>query len=286
MRRELREIFSGHGVAEVAGAALTSFGLLSAIYQILLAIWPQWARHGWWILCSLALGCLFLGLAHAWPRLSIRQSFGRPDFMIEVKCGDLFNESGNLVIGFTDTFDTDPEGGIVISPGSVQGQFQSQYYRDDITRLDVLLDAALREHPVIARESRDSKRSGKLARYAIGTTLVLHLSGSKFYALAYGRMGNDLRVSSSVDALWKSLDCAWNAIRTYGSLEPVAVPVIGSELARVGSMDRNSLIKMIALSFVASTREDMVSRKLSIIVHSKDRGSVDMVDIRRFLRTL
>ncbi|WP_406443059.1 DUF6430 domain-containing protein [Streptomyces sp. NBC_01613] len=286
MRREVREILSRHGMGEVGGAALASFGILSAIYQILLAVWPQLTRHSWWVLCSLSLGCLLLGIAHAWPKLTIRQSYKHPDFAIEVKCGDLFSEHGNLVIGFTDTFDTDLEGGFIISPRSVQGQFQSRYYPDGIERLDASLDAALCGHPVIARESSELKPSGKLARYAVGTTVMININGVRFYALAYGRMGNDLRVNSSVDAIWKSLTCAWSAIRTQGSLEPVAIPVIGSELARIGSMDRNSLIKMIALSFVASMREDMLSRKLSIIVHPADRGYVDMVDIKRFLKTL
>ncbi|MFE2468739.1 macro domain-containing protein [Streptomyces mirabilis] len=286
MRRELREILTRHGMSEVSGATLASFGVLGAIYQVLLAVWPQWARHDWWILCSLSLGCLLFGIAHAWPKLTIRQSYKHPDFTIEVKSGDLFSERGNLVIGFTDTFDTELEGGVVIHPSSVQGQFQSRYYRDDIERLDASLDVALRGHPIVARESRELKPSGKLARYAVGTTAVINADGVKFYALAYGRMGNDFRVTSSVDSIWKSLGCVWSIIRAQGSLEPVAMPVIGSELARIGSMDRNSLIKMIALSFTASMREDMVSRKLSIVVHPKDRNYVDMVDIKRFLKTL
>lgn len=282
----MREVFSRSGLAEVAVASLASFGVLSAIYQIALAVWPELARNAWWVLCSLVLGCLTVGFIHAWPKLHIRQNYKHPDFTIEVKFGDLFSERGNVVIGFTDTFDTDMTGDLVISRSSVQGQFQSRYYRESAESLDALLDTALRGFPVITRESRELKASGKLERYAVGTTALITVAEVKFYAVAYGRMGNDLRVTSSVDALWSSLTCAWSSIRTHGSLEPVAIPVIGSELARVGAMDRNSLIKMIALSFVASMREGMLSRKLSIIVHPKDRGYVNMGDIERFLKTL
>jgi hypothetical protein len=75
-------------------------------------------------------------------------------------------------------------------------------------------------------------------------------------------------------------------VRVHGGLDPVAVPVIGSELARVGSLDRTSLIKMIALSFAASSREEIVSRQLTIVVHPKDRQTVNLVDVEKFLRTL
>lgn len=287
MRREAREVMlTRQGVGVIASASLAAFGLLSAVFQVALAIWPSLTRYDIWILISLASSCLAIGVWRAWPTFETDHNYRHPDFTIQVKCGDVLEESGNVIVGFTDTFDTDLEGGVVISPQSVQGQFQERYYSGSIHELDSDLNGQLAGIDPIGSEDVENKRRGKRNRYPIGTTIVLRRSRKRFYAVAYGYMRNDLRVSCSVDALWSSLTSAWNSVRTHGSLEPVAIPVIGSELARVGSLDRTSLIKMIALSFVASSREEVVSRRLTIVVHPKDRQAVNLVDVESFLRTL
>ena len=286
MRQELREtLFTRQGISEVSIASLTAFGILGAISQTALAIWPQLARHDWLILGSLTASCITAGIVLTWPKLSIAQTYDHPEFTIRVKCGDILNETGNIVIGFTDTFDTDTTNGIVIDPRSVQGQFQAKYY-NDVTRLDGELDEFLRHTLIAATESASEKPRGKLRRYPVGTVAVLDNSSSRYYAVAYGYMRNDSRVSCSVDAIWKSLTATWECVRTHGRLDPVAIPVIGSQLARVGSLDRESLIKMIALSFVASTRQEIVSRQLTIVIHPKDRRSVSLINIDRFLKAL
>ncbi|MFH9984638.1 macro domain-containing protein [Streptomyces luteogriseus] len=274
------------GVGAIAAASLAAFGLLSAAFQVALAVWPSLTQHDIWILILLASSCLAAGVWHAWPRFETDHRYRYPDFVIQVKCGDVLDEPENVIIGFTDTFDTDLEGGIVISPRSVQGQFQERYYIGSTGDLDSDLSRRLSGVRLSVSEDVENKRRGKRDRYPIGTTVMLERSGKRFYAVAYGYMRNDLRVSCSMDALWASLTAAWNSVRIHGGLDPIAIPVIGSELARVGSLDRTSLIKMIALSFVASSREEIVSRKLTIVVHPKDRHAVNLVDVERFLRTL
>lgn len=223
---------------------------------------------------------------HAWPRSETSHFYSHPNFSITVKCGDIFNEEGDIIIGFTDTFDTDTTDGLVINPRSVQGQFQDRYYCADLNRLNREIRAELADAPILFSETLQTKARGKLDRYQVGTTITLHAEGRRVYAAAYGFMRNDLRVSCSVDALWTTLTSVWGAARVNGNLESVTIPVIGSELARVGSLDRTSLIKMIALSFVASSREEIVSRQLTIIVHPKDRDSVNLLDLDKFLKSL
>ncbi|MFE4207114.1 macro domain-containing protein [Streptomyces goshikiensis] len=273
-------------MSAISAAALASFGLLSAVFQIALAVWPKLAHYDAWILSALAGSCLSAGIIHAWPRFEADHSYHYPQFNIKVKCGDVLSEHGNIVVGFTDTFDTDTSDGMIINPRSVQGQFQARHYDGNLSQLDVEIAEKLANSPIESIETSATKARGKLTRYAIGTTITLNVGDDRFYAAAYGFMRNDLRVSCSVDALWKTLTSTWDAVRTNGSLEPVAIPVIGSELARVGSLDRSSLIKMIALSFVASSREEVVSRQLTIVIHPKDRESVNLLDVDNFLKSL
>ncbi|MBJ6639107.1 hypothetical protein H4K36_16750 [Streptomyces sp. DHE7-1] len=176
--------------------------------------------------------------------------------------------------------------GSVINPKSIQGQFQNRFYANNHAQLDHDLDQALSGVTPASRENSSTKPRGKLIRYEIGTVAVLRRHHSIYYATAYGRMENTLKVSCSVDALWKSLTAVWECVRIHGSLEPVSIPVIGSELARVGTLGREALIKMIALSFASSSREAIVSRELNIVIHPKDREHVNMIEMRRFLKTL
>ncbi|MFE2299415.1 macro domain-containing protein [Streptomyces sp. NPDC059445] len=286
MRQEFREsILTRQGITEVATASLASFGVLSAAFQTALAVRPNLAHHDWIILTALAGCCILAGIFHAWPRLTITHAYTYPSCEIRVRVGDIFTEQGNIIIGFTDTFDTDASDGVIIDPRSVQGQFQQKFYADT-DQLDSELDAALRDTPVATVEAATAKARGKLNRYEVGTVAVLYAGGSRYFATAYGFMRNDYRVSCSVNALWSSLTKAWESVRTHGSLDAVAIPVIGSELARVGALDRNSIVKMIALSFIASTRQEIVSRQLTIVIHPKDRRFVNLIDIDRFLRAL
>ncbi|MEE1759646.1 MULTISPECIES: macro domain-containing protein [unclassified Streptomyces] len=287
MRQGAREVmFTRQGIGAIASASLASFGLLSAAFQVALALWPSLTGFDIWILTSLATCCLFAGVWHSWPKFETNHNYTYPDFTIQIKCGDILNESGNVIVGFTDTFDTDLADGAIINPRSVQGQLQERHFHRSTDELDAAIETQLSSIDPIREESVENKQRGKRNRYPIGTTIVLRISQIRFYAVAYGYMRNDLRVRCSVDALWKSLTSAWDSVRIHGGLEPVSIPIIGSELARVGALDRTSLIKMIALSFVASSREEIVSRQLTIIVHPKDRNSVNMVDVERFLRTL
>lgn len=220
------------------------------------------------------------------PKARITQSFNPPVFSIKIIQGDILDQQGNIVIGFTDTYDTDLTDGAIINPKSIQGQFQNKYYADNHAALDDDLLQALSTVTPIIYENSSAKPRGKLARYEIGTVAALRRENRIFYATAYGRMENTLKVSCSVDALWRSLTAVWESVRVHGSLEPVYIPIIGSELARVGSLGREAIIRMIALSFVSSSREAVVSRELNIVIFPKDREHVNMIEVHRFLKSL
>ncbi len=287
MHSSFRDAFcSRQGVTAVATISVTYFGVLGTFLQIVLALWPRTATYGTTIMAGLIVASLSGGIIHSFPRGSVTQHFKHPAFSITILEGDILERSGNIVIGFTDTYDTDMTDGAVIHPKSIQGKFQATFYANDHARLDHDLEQALSTIIPTGQESSSAKPRGKLTRYEIGTVAVLRRPDSIYYAVAYGRMENSLRVSCSVDALWKSLASTWESVRVNGSLEPVSIPVIGSELARVGSLGREALIKMIALSFVSSSRDAIVSRELSIVIYPKDREHINMIEIRRFLQTL
>jgi hypothetical protein len=51
-------------------------------------------------------------------------------------------------------------------------------------------------------------------------------------------------------------------------------------------LDRQRLLKMILLSFIARSRESPVCRELRIVIHPADLSGIDMLDAATFLRSL
>ena len=267
--------------------AMAAFGFLSAILQLVAALWnlKDGFPYPTGIAVTLALASISYGIIRAWPKSRVIKNFSHPEIAIEVKIGDLFDQDAHLVIGMSDTFDSNTTHNEIINSQSIAGQAVSRLFGGDHRRLDRELSDALRHVTPVSIESPDMK-SGKLKRYAIGTVAVLGTPSRRLFAVAYARMGNDLIARATVDDLWEGLNQTWSAIRYHGQREAVALPVIGTEFARVSAMDKESMIKMISLSFIANSRRDPICRKLVIVIHPKDRDKVDMYEVASYLNSI
>ncbi|MEU1923541.1 macro domain-containing protein [Streptomyces albogriseolus] len=263
-----------------------AFAALAGAVQLVLAVQPVAQLQGMRTLVGIiVLSCLW-AIARSLPPNSIERQFKHPSFSVVVKVGDLFDESGGLVVGFTDVFDTSTDDEGIITPRSVQGQLLQRIFRGDASALDAALEAGLRGSPILTSETEESKPRGKRDRYPIGTVVAISSEERKYYCVAYSRMSNDLIARSSVDYLWQSLSNVWSAAALNGQLGPIATPVLGSDLARVSSLGHESLVKMIILSFVAASRVDLVARQLTVVIHSDDADEVNLHEVQAFLNSL
>ncbi|MDV7215482.1 macro domain-containing protein [Streptomyces prunicolor] len=254
-----------------------------------LALWAsiKLTSHDRWVLLLSLLGfSILFGLIRAWPQRVASRDFDSPDIKVRVIVGDLFEQQTHLVIGFNDLFDTDTTNNVVINQASVQGQFQDKIYGNDLVRLDAELTTALASQLVTEAEDVSAKSVGKRDRYPIGTVAVLGDPARHFFCVAYSKMGNNLIASSDVDFLWQSLGAVWDAVYVRGQRKEVSIPIVGSELARVACLNRESLLKMILLSFVARSRQSVVCKQLTIVIHPKDYYHINMLEVEAFLRTL
>ncbi len=95
-------------------------------------------------------------------------------------------------------------------------------------------------------------------------------------------MGNDLRVKSTADDIWHSLSSLWEQVRLIGHGLEVAIPVIGSDLART-NLPRMTLTKLIVISFIAASKKDFVTKNLTVVIYPKDLDSVDLYALEDFL---
>ncbi|WP_199571364.1 macro domain-containing protein [Streptomyces murinus] len=263
---------------------MAAFGGLSAVFQILGPFVPQ-AASG--VVVGLSVGaCLGWGLLRARPATRVRQNFQRPDMTVVIEAGDVFDQPAHLVVGFCDTFDTLSAGGRVINDGTVQAQLLDRRYGGDAPRLDTELTGALASAEPVMREERADKPLGKLARYPIGTVAVLGAGPRLVFGVAYSRIGNDYVAASSVEDLWQGLGGLWDALRTHAQLERVAMPLVGSGLARLGYLDRDSLLRLILISFVSRSRENVICRELRVVIRPEELESVNMQGVSAFLGAL
>ncbi|MEU6198125.1 macro domain-containing protein [Streptomyces sp. NPDC047061] len=263
---------------------MVAFGGVSAVFQIAGPFVPHSASGA---VVGLSVGaCLGWGLLRSRPAARVRQVFRRPDMTVVVETGDVFDQPAHLVVGFCDTFDTLSAGGRVINGDSVQAQLLDRRYGGDVDRLDAELGAALASARPVAREDRADKPLGKLDRYPVGTVAVLGTRPRLVFGVAYSRIGNDYVASSGVEDLWRGLGGLWDALRTHAQLEAVAMPLVGSGLARLGHLDRDSLLRLILMSFVARSREAAICRELRLVIRPGELESIDMRELAAFLGAL
>jgi hypothetical protein len=285
----MRWVATRRGMRAAATHAFAAFGVVALLLQSYQAIWDRAAfpKHEITVAAVAAAGSALYGLLRARPGRAVARDLRHPRCRVEIVQGDLFDDrDAHLVVGFTDVFDTDVTENRIINQSSVQGQFLHRIYRNDVATLDADLTRALAQGPRAVQVSRADKPFGKLSRYPIGTVAVLGTARRRYFCVAYSTMTAAAVARSSGDALWMSLSRLWTAVYEHGQRGPLAMPVIGAGLARVDALDRQALIRLILLSFVAASRERLLTTKLSIIVPPQEFLELDRLELRAFLDSL
>jgi hypothetical protein len=216
----------------------------------------------------------------------LRREFTGIGVTLVVRRGDLFEQDdASLVVGFGDTFDTATENDAVISRASVQGQLLDRVYQGDRTQLDRALTQALAAIQPLVVESVRNKPRGKRRRYAVGTVATLPLEGRRVFALVHCRQDLDLVTRSSAREFRHALERLWDSVRKQGLLRPVAMPLVGSGLARV-ALSREQLMVMIIDTFLRSCASERCAPELRIVLRPADLQHVRISDIARFVEAL
>ncbi|MEU7960562.1 macro domain-containing protein [Micromonospora humida] len=285
----MRWLLTMRGMRRVAAHAFAGFASAALLLQTYQAIWNRsiYPRRELMVAFVVVVAAVAYGVARAWPPTPVRRRLTHPDCSIRIIAGDLFDQTrSHLVVGFTDTFDTDTGDDRIINRGSVQGQFLTRIYDDDRARLDMDLDAALAGVAPVGVLTRQEKPLGKRTRYPVGTVATLGTPQRLFFCVGYSAMSPDLVAQSGPDELWHSLGRLWAEAHRRGQRGGIAMPVVGAGLARVDAVQRPTLIKLILLSFVAASRQRVISRELSIIVPPGEFAELDRLELQEFLDSL
>ncbi len=277
----INSIFSRRMFHKFGTNFLVSVGVISGIIQVVTFSYTNLPSYGWKGWFSVIIISVIIALFRAWPQTSFSESFSNPDVKIGIKVGNIFDQSGHLVIGFSDTFDT--EIGDVVSKDSMQGQFLVSMYENNQNKLDIDLDTLLQNEE---SEEDVKKTRGKNKRYKIGTVVALSTLNRKFFCCAYSRMGADLKATSDINSLWISLQNLWTKIRVEGEQKTIVMPVMGTNLARVPGISFKLPINLILLSFIINSRVETISKELVLIIREEDKEKVNLLEIQDFLKSL
>lgn len=220
----------------------------------------------------------------AWPR-PVGQSFKSLKTGIHIVEGDLFDVEGNVVIGMTDTFDTEvPD---IISERSVQGQFLKKVYLDDRDALENDLKQALARYSTIREFPLGARPNGKQAAYEVGTVASIGHGRKYYFCLAYTTMNERHEAQATVEGIWKSLNCLWDEVRAVSNGDPVSIGVIGGGQSRIAQeIPAQDSVRVIALSYMFASRHRKVNEGLNIVVRPEDVQDLDMLELQAFLKSL
>lgn len=257
------------------------FGGFATVLQTFNVIFPSVTFYqGTPFFVAVALISLVGGLIWSWPR-PISEDYSSPKTKITIVKGDLLSQTTHLVIGTTDTFDTETPN--IISRASLQGQALHTLYAGDLKDLDQHLGVALLGKPTIGTITKP----GKQVRYGVGAVATVKQAARLIFFLAYCEMDPNNNARSTPDKVWKSLLSLWDEVSQKGNGGTVSIPVIGGGQARLSSvLPAQDAIRFTLLSFMFASRGQKVCDELRVVVRPEDYNKLDRLELQSFLSSL
>ncbi|WP_155986644.1 macro domain-containing protein [Thioalkalivibrio sp. ALE23] len=217
-------------------------------------------RSFWWVFLLVAIGLIAYQL---WPRKRIEFLVSGRDIAIELVIGDIFKESGAVVIGSNTRFEINPA---VIAPNSVQGLFTAKYCKD-MKSVNQQINAQVRAFPT-----------------DFGATVTVHGTERTAYFCAIAEMNNAGVAQGTIENLREALGGLWSYLAESADKGTVNVPVLGSGYSRI-TASREELIREIVLSFLAALTESNFCDRMRIVIHPKDvkQYKIDIERVQKFI---
>ena len=238
-------------------AVVHFFAAIGALYTVveILDFFSIYTRNKYGRYAILVFFVLALAFVLATRRPISRVTYKVPkrDFAIEVRIGDLFACPGGRIISSNTTFDTNMAEGI-ISPNSLQGQFTSRFFQQNISALDDEIERALAKEEYVEA----ANKPGKLKKYPVGTVARIRVGNEDYYWLAMANINEHGNAISDIKMIDQALEKLWRFIADRGELGDVIVPLLGTGRGRV-DVPRKKLIEKIAQSFADASKDRVCS---------------------------
>lgn len=223
---------------------------------------------------------LLIGLGLTWPR-PIECEYSAPATKIKVIKGDIFDQMTNLIIGITNSFDTETPD--IIERSSLLGQAIDRLYNGSCRRLDADIATALAGKTPIGTISK----AGKQDLYELGTVATVPSGPRKIFFSAYAQMDENNTARSQIENLTKSLFMLWDEVIAKGNCQAMAITPWGGGPSRISNvLPAQDSIRLIILSFMFVSRKQKVSDELTIVVPESTFKKLDRLELQAFLSSL
>lgn len=191
---------------------------------------------------------------------------------VDVKFGNIFEESDLKVIPFNEYFDTIVDD-IIISSTSLHGQYIKNHSDITADELRQLFDndPFLRNHITCVDMQRPC---GAQTSYELGT-IFKH---NDYLLLAFTKFDSSNRAYLDNKLLWNCLINMWKNIDIVHNGQSICIPLLGSGITRLREMNlsEQQLLELLLVSLRLSGVRFNWNVKVTVIVYT---GNHDMVDL-------
>lgn len=225
--------------------------------------------------CAIVILSVVSGLWNCRPRSRIELKIPASDSSMEITFGDIFEGEGVVVIPVNEYFDGSL--GDHVSTKSLHGLFVKNVLDGHSETFFDLTSNALES--IEAEEVQ--RTSGRARKYPIGTVACLDVNDKRYLLAALAQTDiSTLKASATVHELWDCLAGAWRGVRNYSNGNCVKIPLFGSGQSGVGLPPRH-LVQIIVISFLYYTKIQKIADKVTLVLHPRLRGEIDLETIRR-----
>lgn len=252
---------------ELISSIFKAFGaifLTLEAFEVLTNADLQWDLE-WFILLGLLPGILwFLAdgyLIGGFLRREVSISDPFNDAKITIQIGDLFDRKGWKAIGVNDFFDSLVDEDLVAS-NSLHGKVINTCWSENPADWERQIQKSLRSHTGV----KANRAKGNRIRYPIGTTARACTEDQKFLFVAFGEtdISNNL-CSADAEMLIKAVRGLLTEARAACSMEPLAIPLMGSRFARVG-IKNPVLLDLIITGVLEESRNGRITGEINILL--------------------
>lgn len=269
-------LLSGSALAKL----LATVGALYLFMEILdfLSIYTKDKYSSYAIIPMIVIAALYVVISRR-PITRVSYKVPGKDYVVEVRVGDIFEGTNDVIISSNTTFDTNMANGLIATE-SLQGQVATRFFQSNTDEIDRQLTAELAQ---VAGTHR-ANAPGKDVEYPIGTVARVRAHGRIFYFVAMSRLNDQGTATATPRDVEDALSSLWAFIITHGELRDLSIPLMGTGRGRTGT-PRKKMVERIAQSFVDGSQNQTFSNKLSIIVRPEDAENfgVNLYQIRDYL---
>lgn len=260
-------------------AGMTALGLVWLLTEVAVFISESTRVYlqsqPWWYSAAAASLAILAFVISVYEPRSIRIRIPTTDTHLNIKYGDLFDETGHLLIAVNEFFDGSL--GQRVSPMSVHGQAIVKFFNSD----EYAFRAAVDHQLVPANGLQTGRVPAPDVAYPAGTTAVVNIGGRSVFLFVLSR--TDLitaKACTDVPAFWQAVCGALEAAHHYGNGEAISLPLIGNGLSGL-NLPPQHLLRMLTLCLVYFARAKYLPKDVTLVLPEACFEYLDLREIQR-----